>query len=238
MRIRTYVGLLKQAFRKPVVNPIAIEIANIRIRRTITIDTINIAQQHYREQTLGDPQGATKYCDYAYWMRTNIIRAARLRLHKASKLKILDLGCGAGYFVAVCRYLGHEALGADLPPDEMNLLDATVYPILTAALGRGEMILPLKISRFTKLDIVGEFDLITAFMICFNSHATPDVWGVSEWEFFLDDVRLHLRPEGRLFLQLNHDSKCYPHLHYYSPEQLKMFSRFGVVDRDEILIRK
>jgi len=31
--------------------------------------------------------------------------------------------------------------------------------------------------------------------------ATP--WGVEEWDYFLQDAKRHLRPSGRIFLDLN-----------------------------------
>jgi hypothetical protein len=40
-------------------------------------------------------------------------------------------------------------------------------------------------------------------MICFNNHQRHDVWGVREWDFFLDDLSRHLKPSGRVWLELN-----------------------------------
>ena len=44
-----------------------------------------------------------------------------------------------------------------------------------------------QIEAFRPLPSFGQkFDVITAFMICFNNHKMPGLWGVPEWEFFLD----------------------------------------------------
>ena len=62
-----------------------------------------------------------------------------------------------------------------------------------------------RIEAFVPLPDFGKkFDLITAFLICFNNHKQPDLWGVPEWEFFLDDLAArHLTPRGRLWLEMN-----------------------------------
>jgi 2-polyprenyl-3-methyl-5-hydroxy-6-metoxy-1,4-benzoquinol methylase len=41
-----------------------------------------------------------------------------LGLHKPEPLKILDLGCGSGYFLAVAKHLGFDAIGVDRPSKE------------------------------------------------------------------------------------------------------------------------
>src|SRR5207302_305054 len=61
-----------------------------------------------------------------------------------------------------------------------------------------------RVRPFVPLPDLGEkFDLVTAFMICFNNHKQPHLWGVPEWEFFLDDLSRHLTSRGRVWLELN-----------------------------------
>ena len=48
-----------------------------------------------------------------------------------------------------------------------------------------------------------KFDLITAFMICFNLPMNRPAWTPAEWDFLLDDLLGWLRPRGRLVLSLN-----------------------------------
>ena len=56
-----------------------------------------------------------------------------------------------------------------------------------------------RIEPFQPLPDLGRrFDLLTGFAVCFNSHGSDDVWGIKEWDFFLDDVlREHRDQDGR-----------------------------------------
>ena len=61
-------------------------------------------------------------------------------------------------------------------------------------------------------------------MVCFNNHKRDDLWGPSEWEFFLDDVRANLlKPGGQLNLELNpeHDGR------FMTPEVEQVFVSAG-----------
>jgi hypothetical protein len=60
-------------------------------------------------------------------------------------------------------------------------------------------------------------------MICFNNHKHADLWGVPEWNFFLDDLTKHLAPGGRVWLELNreYDGTC------YTPELKQLFEQRG-----------
>ncbi len=48
-----------------------------------------------------DPTSAAKYTDYDHWVPFNVARVAALGLHHSKPLRILDIGCGPGYFLAV-----------------------------------------------------------------------------------------------------------------------------------------
>jgi hypothetical protein len=75
-----------------------------------------------------------------------------------------------------------------------------------------------RIEPFVPLPEVGQFDLITSTLTCFNDHAGSGLWGIAEWNFFLDDIARHLSPKGFLWLELNRQSDGRP----YSPK-LKLF---------------
>ncbi len=62
-----------------------------------------------------------------------------------------------------------------------------------------------RIKALQKLPSFGKkFDLINAYAICFNNHDQPDLWGVDEWTFFLQDLKQnHLKENGRIVLALN-----------------------------------
>lgn len=81
-----------------------------------------------------------------------------------------------------------------------------------------------RIEAFRPLPDFGQkFDLITAFMICFNNHKMPDLWKVPEWEFFLDDLAKHLTPRGRVWLELNQEYDG----SFYTPELKEFFQKRG-----------
>src|ERR1700744_3901351 len=48
-----------------------------------------------------------KYFDKQLWLRSKMMRAIELGLDRGSSRAVLDLGCGAGYFLCCCKYLGH-----------------------------------------------------------------------------------------------------------------------------------
>ena len=137
-----------------------------------------------------------KYLEVEEWMRTSVKRIRDLRIRKAPpRLRILDLGCGTGYFLHVAKCLGHDVLGLDLD----------VEPVFTG------MLALLKIPRTVHAihayqplpDLGVPFDLITAHMTCFNRHADSSHWGVEEWEYFVKDAESRLSPTGRLQFDLN-----------------------------------
>ena len=81
---------------------------------------------------------------------------------------VLDLGCGAGYFMVVCRALGARTVGLDRKNDQ-------VFNQLIELFGLdriGRRIRPLvKLPDFKR-----RFDLITGFMVCFNFPTNETYW--------------------------------------------------------------
>jgi hypothetical protein len=77
-----------------------------------------------------DPSDALKYLAVDHFLRVAIRRAVRLGLHQTTPMRVLDLGSGAGIFAHVCRAWGHDAVGSDLPFDEMPASARTVYQLL------------------------------------------------------------------------------------------------------------
>jgi SAM-dependent methyltransferase len=166
-----------------------------------------------------------KYADVRRWLRLNIRRAQDLKLHRCPQKSVLDLGCGGGFFLFVLQHLGHASLGLDI--DE--------FPLFTQLLDlfrverRVWTILP-----FEPLPELGrKFDLVTAFSIDFNRISKQDWWwGPSEWGFFLDDLKRHLNPGGRVFLGLNPGRNK----EFYTPELRDFFlSRGASVERENVL---
>ncbi len=137
-----------------------------------------------------------KYLEINYWLFETLRRFYVLGLHKKhKKIKILDIGTGAGYFPFICNFYGYEAEALDVPDNEMY----------------NEIIKELEIKRyvqyidsFEKIDVHRKYDLISAFMICFNRHGQQDVWHIREWEYFLNSLHdNNLNPGGEMFLSFN-----------------------------------
>lgn len=146
----------------------------------------------------GSPQ-INRFEDIAYWIDINVERAQDLWLDRAPPLRILDLGCGAGYFLYVCKKFGHDVLGFDT--DNEPLFHATTELLgVPRVIGRIERQTPLP-------DLHQMFDLVTAHRVCF--HRIGKVrdgteWSNADWKFFINDVRTRLLSEnGRLLLDLN-----------------------------------
>jgi SAM-dependent methyltransferase len=178
-----------------------------------------------------EPTCAAKYTDYTFWIPFNVARIGGLSLHKTPPLRMLDIGCGPGYFLAAARTCGHECYGVDAPPSILSDVEKRVYSELLGALGCEAQVSPLLIERYVAMNFpLRDLDLITAFWICFNRHCQPDEWGVTEWQFFVADALSHLRDGGTLHLELNANPGRYGPRQWYDDETLKFLRSVGTVD--------
>jgi SAM-dependent methyltransferase len=190
-----------------------------------TIDPTGFGQIR-RRYAVADP-GADwpKYLDLDRWIGVNIRRIRQLELDLARPKQILDLGCGAGYFLYIAQLLGHSGVGLDM--DRLPM-----FREITRLLGVRRVV--QRIQAFRPLPNFGQkFDLITAFMICFNNHKMPGLWGVPEWEFFLNDLAKYLTPRGRIWLELNQEYDGT----FYTPEVKKFFQKRGAkIDEQKVIL--
>jgi SAM-dependent methyltransferase len=162
-----------------------------------TIDPVAFEQIRTRYTVANPGADWPKYLDLDRWIGINIRRIRQIELDLARPKRILDLGCGAGYFLYIAQLLGHSGVGLDM--DRLSMFrEVTRLLAVRRVVQRIEAFRPLP-------DFGQKFDLITAFMICFNNHKMPDLWKVPEWEFFLDDLAKHLTPRGRVWLELNQE---------------------------------
>ena len=186
-----------------------------------------------------DPTSAAKYADYRRWLPFNVIRIGALSLHRSPPLRLLDIGCGPGYFLAAALLCGHECFGIDAPAAALTETEARVYRELLAALGCEQRVSPLLIERFVPMSLpLRELDLITAYWICFNRHRQPDEWSAPEWRFFVDDALSYLRPGGVLHLELNSNPERYGPRMWYDDETSEFFRSAGSVDGGVVRIVK
>ena len=142
-----------------------------------------------------------KYVEFERWFEKYIQRAEDIELDYGPKRRILDIGCGAGFFLRVCQKLGHDCAGMDYR-ESHNEDEAALYAETTALFGLERIL--WRIKRFVPLPDLGPpLDLVTAFMICFDEHYSETRWKAEEWNFFLDDIQSRLRPRGKIYLEMN-----------------------------------
>lgn len=208
-------------------------------KRSADLQRIERLKREVNPMYRRDRYSAAKYAQFRPWMLRNLHRAAQLGLHKAQPLRILDIGAGPGYFLAATRALGHECFGLDVPESYFTPLELHVYSEMLEAFHCRPLVSPIAIERFVPLPLRGEkFDLITAFLICFNRHDKPDQWGVPEWRFFIEDAMESLTGGGRLYLGLNDNVQRYGKLAFYDQELLAYFQSVGTVDGPRVTITK
>lgn len=151
---------------------------------------------------------AFKFLNLDLWFREAVFRYLFLGVpNLGTGLQVLDLGAGTGYFLVVCRHFGHHVLGIDVS-DEPLYNECFEYFGLPRVEHRIEPMQPLP-------EFANRFDLITAFMTCFNWHEDLRPWGAEPWRFFLKEIRDRLTEDGQAVLKLNLNPKTGE---YYSAE--------------------
>jgi SAM-dependent methyltransferase len=138
----------------------------------------------------------SKYADVERWLKINLARVEDLGLDHSSPKEILDLGCGAGFFLFAAKHFGHSGIGLDV--DDFPLSNELVDLLqVERKVWRIRAFEPLP-------DLGGRFDLITGFSTAFNRNEDESRgWDVSEWTFLLDDLDRRLKPNGKIFFEIN-----------------------------------
>jgi len=165
-----------------------------------------------------------KYADVEQWLRVNRERVQDLKLHRAPPQRVLDLGCGGGFFLFILKRFGHSVLGLDV--DESPL-----FKELLEVFGVPRTV--FRVQPFESLpNLHQQFDWITAFSIGFDRYrATNSRWGPSEWDFLLRDLQRQLAPGGKIYLTLN----PLPNGDYLTSELRDFFcSRGADIERERI----
>src|SRR5437660_6275376 len=80
------------------------------LRAGIDAERLREIQQRYA----GSPAGYAKYANVDPWLRLNRERVQDLKLHRSAPKRVLDLGCGGGFFLFILKRLGHSVLGLDV----------------------------------------------------------------------------------------------------------------------------
>ena len=165
-----------------------------------------------------------KYADIDHWLRVNRERVQDLKLHRCPPQRILDLGCGGGFFLFILKRFNHSVLGLDI--DESPL-----FKELLEVFGVSRTV--FRIQPFEPLpNLHQQFDWITAFSIGFDRYRGANSrWGPGEWDFLLRDLQLRLAPRGKIYLTVN----PMPNGDYLTPELREFFSSRGAnIERERI----
>ena len=168
-----------------------------------------------------------KYADIDHWLRVNRERVQDLKLHRSRPQRVLDLGCGGGFFLFILKRFNHSVLGLDVDREPLfgELLEAFGVPRTV-----------FEIKPFEPLpNLRQQFDWITAFSIGFDRDRETNVrWGVREWDFLLRDLQRQLAPGGKIYLAVN----PLPNGEYLTPEVSDFFASRGAdIERERIFFR-
>ena len=207
-------------------------IARRRLLRRVELQRLEELRSRYFPDRSPLPYEAPhKYLEISRALDVNLRRAQHLGLLRdcppGRPRRVLDLGCGAGLFLFICKVHGYECLGLDVG-------DVPLYDDFLEILGVERV--DARIEAFGRLpQFERPFDYITAFGTVFNRNQANRWWSEREWEYFLNDVDRHLAPGGRLYLEPNpmggpaHNQRWRSR---YTPEILRAFmGRGAVVDR-------
>lgn len=142
----------------------------------------------------------SKYFDLDTWFNYHARLLMLAGLHKTETPKrVLDLGCGSGIFLFLCKCLGHTGIGLDI--------DSQMYRRMAEVLGLDWRVAPVLAHTPLAEDLTG-FDMITALAIKFDrldwGPQSDEPWGLEEWQFFMRDAASRLTPEGHLFIKPNY----------------------------------
>ena len=181
-----------------------------------------------QQRHAGSSARYAKYADVEHWLTINLPRIQELKLDASAPKQVLDLGCGAGFFLFLAKQSGHSCLGVDVGD----------YPLSNELIQLfGIDRLAWRIRAFEPLPDLGrQFDLITAFSAAFNRNGDESRgWTEDEWEFFLNDLNQHLKPGGQILLEINSGKDG----RYFLPEIREFFGKRGArVEGERVYFEK
>jgi SAM-dependent methyltransferase len=189
-----------------------------------SIDQVQFQSVHDKFIDVDPYPGFSKYLDFDRWIKTAQSHYDLLQIPANQKISMLDIGTGAGYFPFVCQQNGHQVMTVDVPGHDF-------YTEMVDLLGVNRQELFVR-ANVPLPDFSRRFDLITAFAICFNNHATEDLWGTAEWDFFIQDLSANqLTENGRLFMKFNPE----PSGEFFNGELRELFTTYGAEIKNSIV---
>src|SRR5438309_10120866 len=70
-----------------------------------------------------------KYADVDQWLRVNRERVQDLKLHRSPPQRVLDLGCGGGFFLFILKRFGHSVHGLDVDESPLFQVLLNVFAV-------------------------------------------------------------------------------------------------------------
>lgn len=135
-----------------------------------------------------------------------------LKLKNSQPLSILDIGAGAGHFLTLCKNLGHNVTGTEIP----EMLSGPAIKLYNYYNLNFES---LEIKSNTPLHLSKKYDLIVAARTVFDTN-----WTYENYNYLKNQIFDHLNPNGRFFIKTN-----IKHLRTgkVQPEALEVIKAFG-----------
>jgi cyclopropane fatty-acyl-phospholipid synthase-like methyltransferase len=125
----------------------------------------------------------------------NAERVYALGLDQGPPLRILDIGCGFGYFLYGARHFGHQVVGLDIADP--------YFQGITDLFGLKKVVHTIKPFQPLPELPVAPFDRVTAFATMFDNAGYDGQWGRKEWVYFLKDLRRFMAPDCVLHFKFN-----------------------------------
>lgn len=143
---------------------------------------------------------------------------------------------GPGYFVFVCKRLGHGAAGIDQKGFLLLRLLGRRSLEQKVRKALGVTCFEHKIAPMRKLPPLGRFDLVTAFNCPFNYRFDQKrFWNKEEWAFFLDHLQKGvLKAGGRAVFELK-DGGNGERNQIYDDEFIAHWKQWGGLVEDRLL---
>lgn len=172
----------------------------LNMRHDPRFEALQTRCNELRAAVMKPHSGPWKFLYPTFWLRQNLYRCYRLALDNSPRKRILDLGCGNGFFVYACNQLGHDAMGLNCEPTYKA--EKVAFKEIPEMLGIPLLTKKIVAQKPMEIDgMGGQLDLVTSFMTWFHISDSP--WLYDDWLFFLRDIRQYLKTSGSFVLHLN-----------------------------------